>query len=143
MQSSEFDFNAVFADVCQGHPEAIDFCLALYTWVHLIDDFIDQDKPLNDPEVVMRVNLRMAACLSFNPFFQQHKVQLLPLMVTGVKAYADSLEWVTRQNHKDRHSSEVLKSGYQEVFWYVAFLIGGYDHMGAMTRKYRHYNYDL
>ncbi len=143
MESSQHDFPAIFTEVCQGNQDAIEFCLAFLEWVHLIDDFIDQDKLLNNPEVVMRTNLRMAVVLSMNPFYQQFKAQLLPLMVAGVKAFADSLEWVNREDVRDRLSSEVLKSNYQEVFWYVAFLIGGYGHMDAMTKKYRHYNYDL
>jgi hypothetical protein len=143
MQDSRFDFPAVFGEVCQGNNEATEFCLAFLEWVHLIDDFIDQDKPLDDPELVMRINLRMAAVLSKNPFYQQYKAQLLPLMVTGVKAYADSIAWVLREDGRDRQASEILKSAYQEVFWYVAFLIGGWHHMDAMSKKYRHYNYDL
>jgi hypothetical protein len=143
MESSKFDFPKVFTEVCQGNQDAVEFCLTFLEWVHLVDDFIDQDKPLNDPELVMRVNLRLAVVAATNPFFQRYKAQLLPVMVAGVKAYADSLEWMGRKNAQDRQASEVLKSNYQEVFWYVAFLIGGWGHMDATTKKFRHYNYDL
>lgn len=136
-------FQEIFEEVTLGDRPALEFCFAFLRWVHLIDDFIDGDKPLDDPEQVVRVNLEAMMVFAFNPFWQEHKKELLPLIFQGVKAYADSIRWAQRPDFRDRASADVLKAQYQEVFWYVAKLKGGWKHYDEITRKYRHYHYDV
>lgn len=143
MAEENLDFPKIFAEVSCGNQHAYDFCGAFLRWVHLIDDFIDGDKPLEDPEFVIRVNLEAMMTFAFNPFWQEHKAALMPLVIQGAKAYADSIRWAKRENFRDRATSDVLKAQYQEVFWFVAKICGGYDHYDQVTQKYRDYHYDI
>lgn len=136
------NFEAIFSEICCGNRDAFNFCVHFLLWVQLIDDAIDRDKPLGEPEIIARINLEALMTFAFNPFWQEHKKSLMSLVIQGTKAFADSLEWEKRENFRDRAAADVLKSQYQEVFWHVARICGGYDHMDAVTKKYRHYQYD-
>lgn len=92
-------------------------------------------------EQVIRINLEALATFSKNPFWQEHKEALLPLAIQAAKAYADSLRWERSENFRDRATAEILRAQWQEVFWHVAKLCGGYDHMDQITRKYRQFKY--
>lgn len=132
----------IIAEVCRGNSDAVLFCEAFVAWVHWIDDVVDKDK-LWLPRDIVRVNLEMLRQFSVNRFFQQNKILLMPLMVQSARAFADSVEWAARGAKQDRQASDVLKSNYHEVIWHVAYIIGGWDHMAAMTAKHREFNYDF
>ncbi len=141
--SPDLDFDRIFTAVCKENAAAKEFCFVFLSWAHFIDDTIDKDKPKPDLESVVGLNLQAAMCFAFNPFFQEHKASLLPLIIAGVKAFVDSLEWARRPDQRDRFCADVLKAQYQEVFWHVALLVGGYDHFDQVTKEFRHYHYDV
>ncbi len=138
-----FDAEAIVTDVARGNKAAFDFLTVFWWFCHWIDDQIDRDhEPLPDQRIV-RNNLEVLMTFAVNPFFQEHKNTLLPLIITGVHAYADSLRWAGDPDPIRRKAACVLKSQYQEVLWWVAYLVGGHEHMQAMTEKYRQYDFDL
>lgn len=143
MEVERLDFGKVFAEITLGNQAAADFCHAFLAWVHHIDDTIDGDKPGATPEQIVRLNLELALVFAFNPFWQQHKLALIPLVIQGAQAYADSNEWAVRPGARDRQASDVLKSQYAEVFWHVACICGGLDHLQQVTQKYRRFYYDV
>lgn len=142
MEPPFLDFTKIFSEACCGNAHALEFCHTFLHFVHLIDDQIDRDKPPPDPNYVILVNLELFRVISFNPFWQEHKGSLFPILVQGVQAFADSIRWAQRTDFRDRATADVLKSQYQDVFWHVAYLCGGYRHLDLITRKYRTYNYD-
>ena len=137
------DFDRIFSEVCLGNKDAFEFCAIFLRWVHLIDDCVDADKPIGDLESVTRLHLDAFLVFAFNPFWQAHKKSLLPLVIQGTKAFLDSIEWAERPDFRDRASADVIKAQYQEVFWHVAMICGGYDHIDRVTRLFRHYHYDV
>lgn len=137
------DFLKIFEEICRGNQSAVDFCHAFLAWVHFIDDMIDKDKPGADQEDIVRLNLELAMVFAFNPFWQEHKTRLIPLVVQGAQAYQDSIEWALRENDRDREASDILKSQYAEVFWHIAYICGGKEHLEQVTSKYRRFNYDI
>lgn len=139
----KIDFEKAFAVISCGDRVAADFCHAFLAWVHHIDDMIDGDKPAPDPEDIVRINLELAMTFALNPFWQEHKKSLLPLVIQGAQAYSDSVEWALRSELRDRLASDVMKSQYAEVFWHIAYLCGGKDHLAAVTKQYRRFNYDV
>jgi hypothetical protein len=91
--------------------------------------------------VVCGAFLRFFQTLVFNPFFLQHKDQLYPQIHSVISTYIHSNELSKREGLQDKLISEVLKSEYQTVFFYVAFLCGGWRHQMECQRKYRSYNF--
>jgi len=142
MEHDPVDWPRIFADVCCGNQAASEFCFSFLALVHFVDDVIDGETAKWQTDQILRVNLELIRVLSFNPFWEANKNGLFPLVLMSVQQYADSLRWVKREDFRERATSDVLKSQYQDVFWHVAYLCGGYQHMDAISQKYRLYHYD-
>lgn len=135
------ELTAKIADICLGNEEAAAFCTAFFYWVHWIDDLVDKDKFYQVAEVT-RINLEAMVAFSENAFFQRHQDALLSLIVAAFGAFQDSNEFQLRFDYRDRRAADILKSYYHEVFWQVAFIVGGWKHRTAMTAKYREFDYE-
>lgn len=132
----------VLAMVCKDNQAAMVFCEAFVQWVHWIDDLVDKDK-LWLPRDVVTVNLNAALAFSDNAFFQQHKPQLMPLIIQAFRAYGDSNYFEKRQEVRDRRAADILKSTYHEVVWHVAYICGGWEHLTEVTKRCRIFDYDF
>lgn len=130
----------IFQHVSNGNSDAYTFCRSFYEFVHMIDDLIDRDKPF-DIGGAMFIVVKLVETIGFNPFFQKHKAQLLPVIHTSAMAYASSERLKTCEDIQGRVASEVLKSQYQDVFLYVAFLTGGSAFALECDVKYRGYSF--
>src|SRR5512146_1929752 len=126
---------------CNGNREAELFCEAFIRWCHWMDDIVDTDKAWSLQETV-EVNLQILLTLPANPFYEQHKSSLMPLIIQAFRAFVDSTRMEMAPDVRDRRAADVLKSNYHEVIWHVAFLVGGFDHMTEVTRMCRKFNYD-
>jgi hypothetical protein len=142
MEAPKLDWPAILEEVCLGNPQAAEFCHTFLHWVHLIDDYIDRDNPNPSQDYVILVNLELLRMLSFNPFWQQHKASLFPVIIQSVQAFADSNRWAKSDDFRKRATADVLKSQYQDVFWHVAYIVGGYEHLNKISQKFRTYDYD-
>lgn len=142
MEAPPIEFGPLFEEVCLGNQAAVSLCHALLHWMNFIDDVVDGDKTY-DLETATRGNLECAMVFAFNDFWLAHAEKLLPLIEQGAQAYLDSVSWALRPEDEHRRAANVLKSQYQEVFWYIARIVGGLDHYERMTAKYRAYQYDV
>lgn len=130
-----------FEEIARGDKNAEDFMGRFYCWVHKQDDLIDRDKPVA-PETSVGFDLALLHAFSSNPFFQRHQAYLWPVL------HMSSLAWVSSEDLRQSSdvlsqlTSQVLKSQYQDVFYAVAFCIGGFDWAIKMARKYRDYHFD-
>jgi hypothetical protein len=131
----------VFAEIANGNADAAEFCDTFWNWCHYLDDAIDKDKEL-DAKTYVFANVKLLHVVATNSFFQRNRDVLLALMLAHSVTYVQSVDWEKRPNPLDRFTSQVLKSSYQEVFFYVAFLCGGLRHQVAMAEKYRAYQFD-
>jgi hypothetical protein len=136
-----FQPKTAFEEIARGDLDAYEFLAALFLWVHKEDDLIDRDKPVT-PDVIIGLDLKLFQVLMSNPFLQKHKAFLWPIIVTSFISYVASEDMKNREDVLDRISAQVLKSEYINVFFGVAFLVGGYEHALAMSRKYRDYDFD-
>lgn len=131
-----------FDEVCLGNKEAREFCLVFHSWVHWIDDAVDRTRDYTVEETA-RLTLEAVFTFSENPFFQQHKESLIPLIVQSVLAWESSAEWEKREDYRDYVASQVLKSYYHEVYWHVALIVGGWSHARKTIRDKRQIDYDV
>jgi hypothetical protein len=136
-----FDIEKAFREIAKGDKEAYEFCEAFYGWVQTLDDLIDQDQPITAEKATV-MNVGLIYTLAKNKFFAAHQETLLPIILVSSVAYIDSERFKTHEHVLDRIASQVLKSQYADVFYYVAFLRGGMGHMLAMTKQYREFSYD-
>lgn len=132
------DLDSTFSFIAKGNAYAEQFCRKFYNFVHTLDDLIDRDKPVDGAQaaLVMLGTLSEFAC---NPFFQEHRAAILPVIHISTTAFIASNEKLASLDLRDRLIGEVLKSQYQDVFLLVAFLTGGIDHQLDCDRRFRSY----
>jgi hypothetical protein len=131
----------IFHDVARGDEHAVHVCWSVYQFLHVIDDLVDRDQAL-DARTVGLSFLVFTETVAANPFFQANREVLLGALRTGVIEWIDSEAWKNRDDLKCRMAAEVIKSGYQGLFFQVAYLCGGLAHMQAMSEKHREYCWD-
>jgi len=119
--------------IANGNEEAFSFLWRCWNFCHIIDDLVDRDQPVLLDEVSRELFLFIET-ISCNLFFQQHKANLLPLILNACHG------WVTGEESEAQSKgySSVLKCSDFAIYSHVAFLIGGWAHMRAIDqiRKY-------
>lgn len=128
-------------EISNGDREAATFCMALRQFFHLIDDLWDRDR-LVTQEHIARTIAGLFTAVVANPFWHRHSMVLLPLIVNGLRAWLDSDIWSKQGEKWQIVAADVFKSYYHEIFYQVAYITGGWEHMSAMTEKYRRVNWD-
>lgn len=134
------DFEAQFREIANGSDDAYEFMRALFEFVHCWDDLYDRDKPVEADFAALTL-LKFVATISTNPFYRLNVTDLLHTLHTACFNWAAAERLKTSEDFSDKCASEVLKSGYIEVFFRVAFLVGGSAHQLAMDKKYRGYSF--
>jgi hypothetical protein len=130
-----------FREICKGDQEAYEFCESFYEYVHVMDDLIDRDNGVPSPGLAVAAFLKLAYVLSFNIFYQRHKDTLMPVIHAGLLEFVDSEIWKLRDTEEEKTIAEVLKSSYQNIFFMVAFCVGGVAHQFEMSNKHRGYTF--
>ncbi len=136
-----FDPKTALTEIAKGNSDAFAFMWNLLGWVHTLDDLIDQDPP-PPLERVLESHLCFINTLSSNKFFIEHSSRIFPLLLAGNLAHIESERYRKSDDVVYRMASQVLKSQYQDVFFYTAFLVGGFQHMVEMSRRFRDYHFD-
>jgi len=78
-----------------------------------------------------------------NEFFKRHCDSILPILLGASLAWKDSERLNTSSDAVDLVTSQVLKSEYLNVFLYVAFVKGTFEHAAKMSEAYRQYSFDV
>jgi hypothetical protein len=120
-----------------GDPNAIGFILAFGDACELFDDIIDRDKPIEDGHAV-RVLFSVFTELPLNPFFNTYKLQLIPLLVTGINAWLDAND-LEKGTDNDKVFAYVLRDWYMEFVSFVIYLVRGKDYMRQVSMEVRHF----
>jgi hypothetical protein len=126
--------------VTRGHENAALFLVDYVKYCHLLDDIVDQDKPVTDVRLVEE-SLNVLSHFAGNLWVMQHYPHLHPLVISGFNAWLDANKMASSTDERIRLSSDVVKGIYHEVVYYVAFLCGGFAHMRVVSAK-REYDYD-
>lgn len=70
-------------------PLAVQYVMNLSHFVEIVDDFVDQDKPVSK-EDLSHALFSALYHIPANPFFQANKTMLLPITFTCINAWMDS-----------------------------------------------------
>lgn len=119
--------------ICCGNEQAERFVNAYGAWAHMWDDIQDGDK-ITPIGTRAKVEIAFLTEVMGNPFFLANRAYFFPLIVHGVNAWLDS------NGQRDAARASVLKEQYQEVIFAVAFLLGGWDHLGTVTTNFRKFD---
>lgn len=120
-----------------GDPQAIAFFNAFGDACELFDDVIDKDKPIEDAHAI-RVLFSLLTELPLNPFFEQWKRQLIPIIVTGINAWLDAND-LEKGSENDKVFSYVLRDWYVELLSFVIYVTKGRDYMRSKSLEIRQF----
>lgn len=134
------DVEAAFQEIAAGNKLAYEFCRSAFEFFHLIDDLIDRDKPVIPNDIVLCL-LKFIETISRNEFYQANRDDLFASIYSAGLAFAASLRMAEDSDVQRRLASEVLKSQYQDIFFRVAFWVGGSRHSIEMDTKFRGYSF--
>lgn len=117
-----------------GDPAAISFFLSVADASEFFDDVVDQDKPL-DKGHAERVLFNLLTVLPMNPFFDRFKIQLCPIMHTGINAWLDATAMEKDYDLQER--SYVLRDWNLELLMHVVYLVRGREYMRSVSLEIR------
>lgn len=120
-----------------GNEHAVRFVLDFSDTCELFDDLIDRDKPLEDGHVV-RVLFKVLTEIPVNPFFDQWKAHLVPIIVTGINAWLDA-NALERGTDHDKVFAFVLRDWYMELVAFVIYAVRGREYMRAVSMDVRRF----
>lgn len=128
-----------------GDADAVAFVVNLSTIIEIWDDLIDGDRKPSDAEIHNAFLLALFD-MQANTFFSRHKTHLLPLIMTSINAWLDSVDMERGRDRHERMWAFFLKDYGRELFIQCAFLAGGYNHMRSvsmeMRRHFTHETYE-
>lgn len=127
---------------CRDDRDAIRLCSAWVAHCHLWDDVVDGDAGTLSPERLLEIQHSWQLELICNPFFHQHKLQLVPVMELAYSAWLDSNEWAEDPEPGKGLACHVLKGFWHEFVFTCARLKGGWSHYRDICREYRDYDFE-
>lgn len=129
--------------VCRDNVDALEFCGMWYHYCHGIDDLIDtmQDgRPTMSKEQIIGLFLK-AAMFYNSKFFIAYRHMLYPLVISITNTYADSVAWEKSSKPHLRTMGDVFRTCGNEMFFMVALICGGPDHMRRVSQPVKERDY--
>jgi hypothetical protein len=131
--------------VANGNPEALEFCDLWYRYCHGIDDLLDtmvDGRPTMTKEKILEIFIT-AAMLYNCRFYRTHNDLLLGIVFTVTSAYADSVAWEKDPKQHRRVIADVLRTCGDEMFFMIAAITGGWQHMRLLSGEIRERDFVL
>lgn len=121
LAESEARCNKVLADVCRENPEAGDWLYWVDLLAHELDDLVDGDTASNGNSLCMLVYRTIQVAV--HPFFQKQQAALLPVLISALGQYWQSI----KGNKDERFTDWYLAESMAQVSFTVAAICGGVD----------------
>ncbi len=130
----------VVSEAVFGNENAIIFLRTIANTLHLWDDLIDKDLPLDD-EQVNKAFHDLFITIPCNSFYQKYSAFLHPVLVNAIINWhtANSFEEGTDPN--ELHIAFIIRSSYIDILTASAFVLGGMTHarkVAVTARKWAH-----
>ncbi len=125
--------------LCAGNQDAMLFCDLWYRYCHAIDDLLDtieDGRPTMSKEQILSVFF-CAAFLYNSRFYLQNAGALGPVVLMVTNMYSDSVAWEKSPLAHRRAMADVLRTCGDEMYFMIALLCGGLEHMREMSLAIR------
>lgn len=117
--------------VAGGNADAFNFLWSLWNFMQMLDDAIDNDKPVSVEEAAAST-IKFVGELSFNPFYQKCKHMIYPLLGQVAERWASAETMALSSKDNERDMARFVRCGDVDFMLAVAFIIGGWDHMRSV-----------
>ena len=122
---------------CLQQPEPMDFLTRWCSYIHAIDDLVDE--PTTGE---WRIAVFIQALEIYNhPFYLKHRERLNPIIIHVTNLYADAVAWENSDVDWQKQFSDYARHGGVDMVLAVAFIVGGYPHLRAISGELRAVNY--
>lgn len=111
------------------------FCDLWMLYCHSIDDLLDtrfDGRPTMDTEEILKIPI-YALLLYNSPFYMAHREALCPVVFLVTNAYGDTVKFEGSAGRHTRAIADVIRCCGNEMFFAVALICGGYDHMRKLS----------
>lgn len=115
---------------------AVRFYLQLSHFVEVIDDLVDQDKPVS-PADLAHALFSVLTYMPANPFFNAHRTTLIPQMFTCINAWLDSND-LSSGDTTDKAMAFTLKGAGIDILLSIIAITRGVEFMRSVSKEVRH-----
>lgn len=119
-------FYPLLEEVLKGDKEAIAFIKTLFLALHLWDDLVDQDKPL-EAAGIRQVFWGLLVALPANGFYVRNFTTLQPSIISAILNWESSNILEQHQQKGDLEIAFILRSAFIDIVLMCAFIVGGAD----------------
>ena len=122
-----------FERLTLGNKEAQDWLNLWGTYIHWVDDIIDEDV---DGQFILNT-FAMPIEIYTHPFFLKHGHQLRQLIINCTNAYADCVAWEKTGTDWQQGFTDHYRHFGCELGLAVAYIVGGWQHMRSVSLELR------
>ncbi len=128
MSEGQSENSEAVVRVCRGNQDAVRFLEDITEILHLWDDLVDRDKPLQDAQINQTM-WKALITLPRNPFYASYFQQLNTLLMAAIVNWEVATH-MEREPHgeNDLAIAFILRSAYIDLVLGVALIVGGRDH---------------
>lgn len=135
------DEHTFLMNVLRGNADAVEMCKQIFHVSQIVDDLVDQDKPLTSADVIKSFWIALIE-LPANPFYRRHELTIRPLMASALQDWTDSVALERADDPHGKHLAFVLRDQLTSLVVQCAYLVGGFDWMQEVSVKIRRYFHD-
>ena len=109
-----------------GDKNVVDFCLKVVQVIHLWDDLVDRDKPIDDEDINEAFTSLMVD-IPLNPFYIANINFIAPMMQSIISKWHTANVFERDQIENDLDKAYMLRAELYQLFVLCSELIGGRD----------------
>lgn len=118
-----------------GDEAAVQCLVMLSNIAETWDDVVDKEEV--DASEVNTAFVQALVLLQGNPFYCKHQYMLMGVVVASINAWLDSIQLEKGATEAERMAAFYLRNFAQELLPLSAFLLGGWEHMRAVSAEAR------
>jgi len=120
-----------------GDFHAVECAVLLSEIAETWDDLIDQDVTVT-ADKINRAFIAMLVRLELNPFFEQHRLTIMPVVYVSINAWLDAN---TQESgvREERMAAFYLRNFSYEIINVIALCVGGWDHLRSISMDMRRF----
>ena len=127
------------SELCCGDSAAMYATDMWYQLCHGVDDILDtieDGRPKMSKAQILSVFFKAAQFYN-TPFYVNNRAFLFPVAIQTHNMYADSMEWENSSLKRRRQMADVMRTCGNEMYFMIALLKGGEEHMRNMSPRIR------
>jgi hypothetical protein len=129
------NLHQLYMEACGNNTNAMAFLLCFHSYVHAVDDLIDEKFT---PDALLNC-LSIATHMYSTPFWLDNSARLSGVIHIIGNTYADSLKWEKADQEWKRGVADVIRLCGNDMVVCVAQIVGGWQHGRNISERMREF----